>query len=293
MYELIQAGKNTYYIDCPAKIGIYTYENGDALLIDSGNDKEAAKKIIKILEERHLRPTAILNTHSNADHMGGNATLRQRLSCPCFAKGMERAFIESPILETSFLYGGYPFRELRNKFLLAEACECRDIDELTLPDGFELLSLPGHFFDMIGVRTPDGVWFLADCLAGGNILEKYHISFIYDVKQYLATLDQVEQLSGTLFVPSHAAATEDITPVVKQNREKVEEITSLLLNLCKTPIGFEEILKKVFDTYALVLDANQFVLAGSTIRSYLSYLKDKGQLEFCFTENKMLWFSQE
>ena len=29
--------------------------------------------------------------------------------------------------------------------------------------GFELLPLPGHFFDMVGFRTPDDVVYLADC----------------------------------------------------------------------------------------------------------------------------------
>lgn len=48
MYELLQAGEQSYYINSPAKIGIYRQNDTDIYLIDSGNDKEAAKKIIKI-----------------------------------------------------------------------------------------------------------------------------------------------------------------------------------------------------------------------------------------------------
>jgi len=44
MYELKQVGKNTYYIESPAKIGIYVMEDSSVYLIDSGNDKEAPKK---------------------------------------------------------------------------------------------------------------------------------------------------------------------------------------------------------------------------------------------------------
>lgn len=36
--------KNTYYIESPAKIGIYVTEDSSVYLIDSGNDKEAPKK---------------------------------------------------------------------------------------------------------------------------------------------------------------------------------------------------------------------------------------------------------
>ena len=40
MYELEQIGKQSYYINCPAKIGIYRRNDKDVYLIDSGNDKE-------------------------------------------------------------------------------------------------------------------------------------------------------------------------------------------------------------------------------------------------------------
>ncbi len=45
MYELIQAGEKTYYIDCPAKIGIYRVSGDEVCLIDSGNDKNAGKRL--------------------------------------------------------------------------------------------------------------------------------------------------------------------------------------------------------------------------------------------------------
>ena len=50
MYELIKINDNDYYIDCPAKIGIVKVGGNDVVLIDSGNDKDAGKKILKILD---------------------------------------------------------------------------------------------------------------------------------------------------------------------------------------------------------------------------------------------------
>ena len=72
MYELIQAGEKTYYIDCPAKIGIYRVSGDEVCLIDSGNDKNAGKKALRILEEQGWKLKMILNTHFHADHIGGN-----------------------------------------------------------------------------------------------------------------------------------------------------------------------------------------------------------------------------
>ena len=37
------------------------------------------------------------------------------------------------------------------------------------------------------------------------------------------------------------------------------------------------------------MNPNQYVLIGSTVRSYLSYLYDEGKLVFEFKENKMYW----
>ena len=43
MYELVKVGPQSYYINSPAKIGIYARSENEIYLIDSGNDKEAAK----------------------------------------------------------------------------------------------------------------------------------------------------------------------------------------------------------------------------------------------------------
>lgn len=289
MYELIQAAERTYYIQCPAKMGIWKLNDTDAVLIDSGNDKDAGRKVQKLLDSQGWRLSCILNTHANADHNGGNALLQQRLGAPAFAPGIDAAITSHPILEPAFLYGGYPCKALRNKFLLAQPSDCRPLTAENLPEGLTMLPLPGHFFDMCGFQTADGVWFLADCLSGANIVEKYHVNFIYDVAAYLDTLEKVCSLEGRLFIPAHAEPAEDIRPLAELNRAKVLEICELILQFCKTPLSPEEVLQKIFQHYQLAMDFNQYVLVGSTIRSYLSYLLDRGALSVDFSDSKALF----
>lgn len=50
MHELIQAAPRTYYIQCPAKMGLWRLTDTDVVLIDSGNDKDAGRKVQKILD---------------------------------------------------------------------------------------------------------------------------------------------------------------------------------------------------------------------------------------------------
>ena len=81
MYELIQVANNTYYVNCPAKIGVYRCNDTDIFLIDSGNDKDAGRKVRRVLQAEGWQVKAILNTHSHADHTGGNRYFQQNTGC--------------------------------------------------------------------------------------------------------------------------------------------------------------------------------------------------------------------
>lgn len=286
--ELIQVGEKTYYIKNPTNIGIYKISENEIYLIDSGNDKDAGRKILKIIEENNWKIQGIINTHSNADHIGGNKIIQDRTNCKIFAKDIEKTFVEFPILEPSFLYGGYPFKNLRNKFLLAKPSNVIQIQD-NLPEGLEHFSLKGHFFDMIGIKTSDNIYFLADSLFSDETITKYHLFFIYDIKEYLNTLDFLSTLDAKLYIPSHCEATQDISYLIKINKNKIEEISNKIYNICENEKTFEEILKYIFDEYNLIMNENQYVLVGSTIKSYLSYLYDNNKLSYEFKNNKMLW----
>ena len=72
-------------------------------------------------------------------------------------------------------------------------------------------------------------------------------------------------------------------------RRTEKEIIDKIYNICEKEMSFEEILKYIFDEYNLTMNANQYVLVGSTIKSYLSYLLDENKLSYEFKDNKMLW----
>lgn len=289
MYELIQISGGSYYIQSPAKIGLVKLSDEEVCLIDSGNDKDAGRKIRKILDENHWKLKAIFNTHSNADHIGGNRYLQGQTGCKIYAPGIECDFTRHPVLEPSFLYGGYPCKELRHKFLMAAESDGEYLTEKVLPEGFEVISLPGHFFDMVGFRTPDDVVYLADCLSSRETLDKYQIGFIYDVAAYLKTLEMVKGMSAKMFVPAHAEVTEDVSDLAQYNIDKVHEIEEKIMDLCSCPLCFEAILQRLFTQYGLTMNFEQYALVGSTLRSYLAWMKDTGKLESQFKDNMLLW----
>lgn len=289
MYELKQVGEKTYYIQSPAKIGIYKPTEKDVYLIDTGNDKDAGRRVRKLLDEQEWELKGIINTHANADHIGGNKYLQNQKNCKIFASDIEDAITENPILEPAFLYGGYPPKELRNKFLMAQPSSAVKLSDKDFPSELEVLNLPGHFFNMIGILTPDKTAFIADCLSSKETLEKYQVSFIYDVQKYLDTLEYVKTIEAEVFVPSHAEETSDITELADINRDKVLEIADTIKQFTKEEIIFEKLLQKIFEHYKLAMNFDQYVLVGSTIKSYLAWLKDNGEVEVLFKDNLLMW----
>lgn len=69
----------------------------------------------------------------------------------------------------------------------------------------------------------------------------------------------------------------------------MENIAERILSACGEPICFERILQEVFKGYGLAMNFEQYVLVGSTVRSYLSWLKDNGKLSAESQDNMLLW----
>ena len=51
MYEMKQISEKCYDINCPAKIGVYVRDKDHVFLVDSGNDKDAGRKVRQIFDK--------------------------------------------------------------------------------------------------------------------------------------------------------------------------------------------------------------------------------------------------
>jgi len=289
--ELVHLAGSSFVVPGPTNIGVI--ESGtEAILVDSGNDKDMGRKLLRLCEDKGLKLKAIVNTHSNADHIGGNQYLQKNTGCRILSSKGEKPFIESPAIEASFLWGGFPVGELDNKFFRAEASTVTDLfGEPGCPDigGSKIVALPGHFFDMIGVLTKDGVFYMADCLFGRRVLEKHGIPFIYDVSAYKETIRMVQGVEAEFFVMSHGEVQRDIVPLALENLDIVRRVEDSILDIVKMERGFEGILKEVCDRFGIGLDCGRYALVGSTIRSFLTCLRNENRIGFRFHDNAMLW----
>jgi len=285
-----QLSASTWVEEGPTNIGFIETEHG-VYLIDSGNDKESGRKLNKIIKDRNWNLKAVICTHSNADHIGGNDYFQRNAECGIYASPLEKAFIENPELETAFLWGGKEIKDLRNKFFQARPSRVTRVLEpgTVMEEGIGIIGLRGHYFDMIGVQSPDGVLFLGDSMFGEDTLTKYKIPFIYEFGEYKASIRRVMEHEAVFFVPSHGPVVEDIIPMAQANLEAVEKLENRILDILGEPLSFEIILQRLCDASGVTLQAGQYALIGSTLRSALSFLYDENRIGYQFEKNVMLW----
>lgn len=289
MFELVKVTDCCYYIESPSKVGIYKRNDNDVYLIDSGSDKNSAKKTLKICEEQGWIIKGIINTHAHADHIGGNAYIQEKTGCDIFCSTIDRPFIEHTIINPLHIYGGYIPQEMEHKFFLAKESVTKDISSSDFPSELKTYDISGHSLGMIAIVTPDNVAFVGDIVSSEDIIKKYGITYLLDIKKHLESLDFVENMSADTFIMSHVETVSDIKPLIKLNRDKLYEICDKILDMLKEPLIFEVLLQKLFYHYELRMSIRQHSLVGSTVRSYLSYLKNEGMVDVIIDDNLILW----
>ncbi len=289
MYELVKVSDKCYYIESPSKVGIYRQNDNDVYLIDSGADKNSAKKTLKICAEQNFNIKGIINTHAHADHIGGNAYIQQKTSCDIFCSDIDKPFLEYPIINPLHIYGGYIPSEMRHKFFLAEKSSAKSITSDDFPNTLKTYDISGHSLGMIAIVTDDNVAFVGDIVSRQEIIEKYGITYLLDIKKHLQSLDFVENMKADKFVMSHVETVDDIRPLIDLNRKKIYEIADTIIEFLRTPMAFENLLSKLFYRYNLKMSMMQHSLVGSTVRSYLTWLKEEGKIEYIVDDNLILW----
>ncbi|MDR2179571.1 MAG: MBL fold metallo-hydrolase [Synergistaceae bacterium] len=303
--ELLQLGERTWYIPGRVNVGYYE-ENGQGYLIDSGLDDDQGRKILKLLgEERKVPLRAIVNTHSNADHVGANAFIQKRTDCEVWTTRIEGILTERTTLEPLLLWSAWPFKGIRGKFIEAKPSKVTFIDQpMAIGDPrlaneypirdteLTAVPLPGHYLDMIGVRTPDGVFFLADALFDPTVLEKYRFCVMLDVAGAHKTLDMIVNAKARWFVPCHAPVTQDVGELVRQNKEGLNWVTEAVdgaLANADRPLTREEILSRIGVANKMEMDAAHLLLNLSCVAAHLTYLSELDRVEPLVQDCFLLW----
>lgn len=289
MFQIKHITGNTYYFECLSNIGIYKLSETDVCLIDSGDDFSTGKRLIKRLEEKGWSVKAIVNTHSHTDHIYNNKRLTDKYGCRSYIGANDITFAADYKLDASFVSSSNPPKELMTRYMVHEAFKAEDYSKADLP--LEYIPLPGHTGYMTGIKTPDNVFFVGDCVVDPGLFKKTKISYIYDIGQYLESIDKALSVNAKFYVPSHSVPTEDFAPIAQANKDTVNEIANLVYEICRTPKTPEEVTTAAADALGYKMGYSQYCLALSTLKSYLTYLQENNKAKTYIENNRVYWLS--
>ena len=287
--ELISVGKKTYYYAGLYKIGLYMISETEVCLIDTGIDEEIAIKLDRLIEERGWKVGLIINTHYHADHCGGNHYFQSKYKCKIYASKINAALISNYDICPAIVWGATPLNVLLDHYYYTNSTDAEDIEKAKLPEGIELLELPGHSISMLAVWTDDDVIFLGDALVGVDVLKKEAITYVYELGDYLASLNEVEGLEAKLYIPYHSEPVRDIRELVRINRENVMDNLKRIKAICKTPRHFDDIVREFFNDIDMELTLYKYNVKGGIIKTYLTYLHNMGEMETECMDNYLMW----
>lgn len=265
-----------------------------AVLVDSGQDKEYGRRIAKALAEFDLTPTALICTHSHADHYGGNAYLLGRFpDLEVLAPPVEANIMRAPELEPIYLFhGAAPLPELQSKWLKAPASPVhREVEAGAVTVGgvdLELVDTRGHAHRQLGVLVAD-VFLAADAVFGAETLARYPLPFGQDIARQLATHDAVSRTPATMLLPGHGAPTSDLEGIAAKNRDAVTRAAAAVESAA-TGCGTEDVLATCGVTLGLDMDdLARYHLNYCTVSAYLGYLRSEGRVAADLSAGRLAW----
>lgn len=300
------------FILTATNIGVIAFKdkNGtpNIYLIDSGNDDSAASEVLNLLRTTYkdFNLKALLNTHSHADHCGGNTYFVNETNCQIWTTKGEASLMQYPSIESDLIWGGTPVHQIQSPYLMAKPCRAdrtfngEETIELETKDGIitiKVISLPGHYMDQAGflITDTDGKksLFMGDAISGRNVIRKYWIQYLLDETNTKRSLEKLAAIKADFYVPGHGHLVDNIEGLSELNLIAILETEDMIIDELRTPKTNDQILKAVADRNSITLGLTNYVLIGSTLRSYLSGLYEEGKITFEITDNMLYWKKAE
>ncbi|MGP1458306.1 MAG: MBL fold metallo-hydrolase [Treponema sp.] len=306
---------SAYFVPCFANIGIIidtpADEKGtadcirDIYLVDSGGGDEEAAHVLAALDglfpDGGYCVRAIINTHAHADHAGGNVFMQKMTGCEIWCSEGEAAGLQNPLFQEAVEWGGNPIAELKSDLYIPQKCRADKIvsengeDRLKNGGALEYVPLPGHYFDMIGVRYTDPrgrrVLFAGDSFLGRRLLAKYGIPYVFNVEKEYETLAMLAAFKADFYLPSHGELLTSIAETIEENQIALLAIEIAVMRILReAPRTFEDLLLLLARKNGIeIKSVHLFILIEITLRAYLVYLREAGKVDFYIEGNRMFW----
>ena len=301
--KLINIKGNTYYIKGGTNTGVIRLDNNNCLIIRSRRYGVKQIKMVELLKENNMVIKYIINTHEHGDHYEGCSHLKklnnniQVLSSP-----EAKIFIDNPNKFADYTVGGKA-----NKFLKfkesSEESHATKVDDI-IEEGkivlnnrkFEIIKLSGHTEGSIGVLTDDKILFVGDLFVGSQMLKKFDLLLLYDVKEYLNSVNKIKGIDFEYMVLGHDKEIHskiDSQVVINNHISAVNNYVNQVKDLLKSPMTIDDILKNIIINNNLSCNYTEYHYFRSSIVSIISYLCDLDQIDYNIELGEVLYYSKK
>lgn len=311
--RIIELSSGVYVIPATTNVGVITTETDSSIevyLVDSGCTEIDGEYVLDVLKAffeqlgQSFTLKAIITTHGHADHCGAHNFLRQESGCQIWAAKEEEGAMNTPIIQGTVLWGGYPPHELRTLFFMPSSTPVDrfispdDVIELSEGRTISFMELKGHSYKTLGVivtgKNQNKVLFPGDNIFPRNEIINHWIPLILNPVEYMDSLDQLCAIPKVEWcIPSHGDFLKrNINEAAELNKIAIISTRTCILDSLKTKkrLTAEEIVKYVADKNEMQLSLSQYELVSSTIRSYIAVMHDAREIKMEVSDNK-LYFS--
>lgn len=298
--KLTNINGNTYYIKGGTNTGVIRLDDNGVLIIDPGLGGIRPKKMMELLKENNMEIKYIINTHEHGDHYEGCSQLKKLDKNIKILSSLEaKIFIDNPNKFADYTIGGktnkfFNFKISEEKNNLTKVDEIIEEGNIVLNNRkFEIIKLKGHSEGSIGILTEDKILFVGDLFVGSQILNKFDLLLLYDVKEYLNSIRKIKDIDFKYMVLGHGKEVYskiDSYNVINSHISAVNKYVNQVKDLLKSPTTIDEILKNIIIDNNLSCNYTEYHFFRSSIVSIISYLCDLDKINYRIHMGEMLYY---
>lgn len=274
---------NTYCIITGyCRFPLYKLDETQVILIDSGLPRDW-EGILDCLQQENLQVVAVLTSHLHPDHVGNHLNLRKTFGSKLYMTMHAAAICASPMNQVATYAGIITYRRI-----------CKNMTTAIVPDAlidwnaksitvegatFELLQLPGHSAEHLGIVTPDGVAYLGDTVLSEPVMKALRAPFCVCVELDLASKEFLAQTNYDRYIVAHNEVRDEIRQLALWNRDMMLQKAEAICSLATDYMTLDTLTQKAMKQVGSELDSVHRV-AGFRRNTlpFVDYLIDTGKL---------------
>lgn len=300
--KLIHVKGNTYYIRGGTNTGVYICKDKEVLIVDPGLPGFRVKSIIKLFKDNNIKLKWIMITHEHNDHYGAIHQLKNEYNeAITMATESSKIYVENQKLFSTYIMGGNSNKFLDDK--LRNRIDGNVYIEHLLKEGIfsigdetiEVINLSGHTQGSIGIYTKDKVLFVGDALIGHEVLNKFDLLFLFNIEEYLETLNKLKSLDFEYIVLSHGKEIlnrKSAIECIDKHEEIVYKYLNQIRKLLKKCSTIEQTLKYIITNNNLSCNYKEYHFFKSTIISMISYLINLDEIDYVIDNGELLYYTK-